>query len=293
MRKRYLHDCYGEKDVFWDRTWDGDWREKCVAPAPVRQELVRRVARYVKPRMLLLEGGCGDGRYVRYFTDLGYRTIGVDFARATVRRINQLMPNLDVRLGDIRHLEFPDGYFDAYYSGGVIEHFEDGVGPQLAEAYRVLRNGGYFFVTVPHMNWTRRCAAMFCSTRRKLDLDGRDSFHEEGLREFRVQEAPAGFHFHEHVFLSTEMRRFLTVHGFLILEEMCFLPASGLRDIALYRRLVGVDRQERTILNRGFALPLRCVRSIEERESFGDGVVGSVLGAAFGHMKLYVCRAEK
>ena len=243
--------------------------------------------------MSLLEGGCGDGRYVRYFTDLGIRTIGVDFAQTTVRKINELLPDLEVKIGDIRRLNFPDGYFDGYYSGGVIEHFEDGITPQLAEAQRVLKDGGYFFVTVPHMNLSRMFAGALFRTRKKLDLDGRKSYHKDHVREFIIEEPPVGFHFHEYVFFSHEMRRFLKDFGFSIVEEMCFSSTHGLCDIELYRRLIGADRARRTVINKFFAIPLKCTRSVEDNKSVLGRIFSDKLGVVFGNLKLYVCKAVK
>lgn len=243
--------------------------------------------------MLLLEGGCGDGRYVRCFTNLGVKTIGVDFARTTVKRINELLPDLDVRVGDIRNLEFPDGHFDSYFSGGVIEHFEDGVALQLSEAHRILRDGGYFFVTVPHMNLSRLVAGAMFRSRTKLDLDGRFSYHKEGVSDFIVEAAPNGFHFHEYVFTSREMQSYLANYGFSIVEEMCFSSPSGLCDIELYRRLIGADLGQRKMLNKFFAIPLKCMRTIEENKSFLGRVLSDTMGIAFGNLKLYICRKDR
>lgn len=293
MRKRYLHNKYGKREEFWDKNWDGDWERKLAISPPVNSCLVTCVMKYLKPNMLLLEGGCGDARYVRHFTDLGVKTVGVDFARATVQRINEHLPNLDVRVGDIRNLDFPEDFFDGYYSGGVIEHFEDGVDPQLAEAHRVLKAGGYFFVTVPHMNLSRRCAAVCFSTRMKIDLDGRKSYHKERVHEFRVEDPPEGFHFHEYVFSTAEMRGFLSSHGFSIVAEMCFSSPFGLLDIEFYHRLIGAGRTQRTIFNKMFAIPLRCARLVEGSDSFFCRVLSDTLGIVFGNLKLYVCRTEK
>ena len=255
--------------------------------------LVARIGKYLNHDMLLLEGGCGDARYVRYFNDLGVRTIGIDFARSTIKMINKLFPDLDVREGDIRNLEFPDDYFDAYYSGGVIEHFEDGVGPQLSEAHRVLRDGGYFFVTVPHMNLIRCCEAMAFPVRKKTDLDGRFSFYRDGLQDFSTDTPPEDFHFHEYFFSSVEMRTFLSTHGFRIVDEMSFSAVHGLCDIALYRKLIGADRPNRKAIHKFFAVPLRCLRGIEDSQAFSDSILSGMFGTVFGNLKLYVCLVEK
>ena len=60
----------------------------------------------------------------------GFSTTGVDFAEKTVK-INALYPSLDIRLVDIRNMDFDDGFFDGYWSFGVIEHFYDGYGMSL------------------------------------------------------------------------------------------------------------------------------------------------------------------
>jgi len=292
MRKRYLHDFYGENDIFWDRNWDGDWRQKCLEPPPVMFRLVTSIKRYLRPDMLLLEGGCGDGRYLRFFNELGVKTVGVDFAHTTVQKINEFLPNLEVHVGDIRKLNFPDRYFDAYYSGGVIEHFEDGVAPQLAEAYRVLKNQGYFFVTVPHMNLTRRCAALVFPVRYKFDLDGRSSYHKENVNNFFIESPPDGFHFHEYVFTSDEIRKSLANHGFNVVEEICFSSPHGMVDISPYRRLIRAGQTQRTIIDKFFAIPLKYMRKIEDSRSVLTHKLSNMLGLIFGNLKLYVCIKE-
>jgi 2-polyprenyl-3-methyl-5-hydroxy-6-metoxy-1,4-benzoquinol methylase len=71
----------------------------------------------------ILEGGCGDGHLVDAMNYWGYKVVGVDFAPKTVAKIKEVMPGLDVRLGDVQALDFEDEYFDGYWSMGVIEHF--------------------------------------------------------------------------------------------------------------------------------------------------------------------------
>ncbi len=56
----------------------------------------------------------------------GYQSAGVDFAKETIERVKEIIPKLDVRVGDVRDLQFPDNYLTGYWSLGVIEHFWDG-----------------------------------------------------------------------------------------------------------------------------------------------------------------------
>jgi SAM-dependent methyltransferase len=66
------------------------------------------------------------------------------------------MPEIDFRLGDVRNLHFDDGYFAGYWSLGVIEHSWKGYDEIAREMVRVLRPGGYLFLTFPHMSLLRR-----------------------------------------------------------------------------------------------------------------------------------------
>ncbi len=62
-------------------------------------------------------------------------------------------------MGDVAALPFEDAWFDGYWSLGVIEHFRGGYEPVLREMRRVIRVGGYLFLTFPQMSWLRRMKA--------------------------------------------------------------------------------------------------------------------------------------
>ena len=105
---------------------------------------------------LILEGGCGPGHVVYAMHVHGYRCMGIDIAKRTIGRIKETFPELDVSVGDVRSLPFPDSYFRGYWSGGVIEHFWEGYDDVLKEMYRVLVKGGYLFISFPSMSFLRR-----------------------------------------------------------------------------------------------------------------------------------------
>jgi len=50
---------------------------------------------------------------------------------------------------------------DGYWSLGVFEHFQEGMQEQWDEASRVLRAGGYLFLTVPMMSPLRKLKARY------------------------------------------------------------------------------------------------------------------------------------
>lgn len=107
----------------------------------------------------ILEGGCGRGRHLVSLTRQGFQCIGVDYAEETIQEINAALPELDARLGDVRQLQFPDNHFAGYWSLGVIEHFWEGYRKIAVEMARVIRPGGYLFLTFPYMSPLRRAKA--------------------------------------------------------------------------------------------------------------------------------------
>ena len=97
----------------------------------------------------VLDAGCGIAATVSGLHDAGFRAEGIDYAESTVAAVNRVAPELTVKLGDVRALNYEDGELDGLWSLGVIEHFFDGFDPLIIETRRVLRPSGYLFLTVP------------------------------------------------------------------------------------------------------------------------------------------------
>lgn len=134
---------------FWDHRWHAAGKPGIVG---IQDEVLTVTPKYLAKGARILEGGCGRGNKVEAMSAAGYRVIGVDFAEQSVKQARLNYPELDIRQADVRSMEFPDGFFDGYWSLGVIEHFWEGYGPILAEAARVLRPGGYLFLTAPWLS---------------------------------------------------------------------------------------------------------------------------------------------
>jgi len=110
---------------------------------------------------MILEGGCGNALQVAALVNNGYQCIGVDYAPRTVRIINEAIPELSVRLGDVRHLDFEDARFAGYLSLGVIEHFWEGYEAMGLEMARVIKPLGYLFLAFPYMSPLRKLKSHF------------------------------------------------------------------------------------------------------------------------------------
>jgi SAM-dependent methyltransferase len=146
----------------WDSLWapTDDAIRAALVPGRGTRWLVQLTRRYLPIGSgRILEGGCGRGHYVSALRQAGYATAGIDFAPETVAALNRVAPELGVLLGDLRSLPFLDHAFAGYWSLGVIEHFYSGYQLLAREMTRVIRPGGYLFLTFPCMSPIRKLVA--------------------------------------------------------------------------------------------------------------------------------------
>lgn len=145
-------------EQFWDDKWEASAKATFASP-PRHRRTLRITRRYLPPGSRVLEGGCGLGDVVNALHEAGYAVAGVDYAPKVVQAINAHWPHLNVTVGDVRHLASEHDFYDGYWSIGVIEHFPDGYDAIAGEMQRVLRPGGYLFLSFPCFNPFRQWRA--------------------------------------------------------------------------------------------------------------------------------------
>ena len=163
MSQIYLTDkgelAYYEKKAtpqFWDQHWEIEDLRKHILSCTSDGLFLPFVKKYLPQGSRILEGGCGRGNLVNALQCQGYKAIGVDFAQQTVAKANDAVPELDIREADVRNLPFKTNNFDGYISAGVIEHFWNGYDKILLEMKRVIKPGGFLFLSFPYMSPIRK-----------------------------------------------------------------------------------------------------------------------------------------
>lgn len=141
---------------FWAQHWSKYDIEKAIKSAADGRFVARATRRYLPEGSVILEGGCGMGQYVYCLSANGYQVYGVDFAQDAVRKAKEVVRDLNLCVGDVGALPFPDRVLDGYWSMGIIEHFYEGFDTVAMEMKRVLRPGGYLFLTFPCLSRLRR-----------------------------------------------------------------------------------------------------------------------------------------
>lgn len=132
-----------------------------LTPAALRgdrrwKEIRARLA----PGATVLDAGSGLGAWVRFLNAAGYAARGLDYSSAMHERLRREAPEVPWILGDIRAIPVADASVDAVISWGVIEHDEAGPDAALREFHRVVRPGGWVFVSVPIDTYEHRYASM-------------------------------------------------------------------------------------------------------------------------------------
>ena len=136
MQKEFYFDSRPHSDL-WDSMWTARTIEQeleaCDLETPARDLFLACIPK--KGRVI--DGGCGFAKWVIYLKRLGYDIVGIDNNELAISRLKDYDSSLQVELGDILNIHYPDNSFDAYISMGVVEHFEEGPLPALKEDRRV------------------------------------------------------------------------------------------------------------------------------------------------------------
>jgi SAM-dependent methyltransferase len=98
----------------------------------------------------ILDFGCGPGRDLKAFADLGHVAIGLEGAADFVA-MARAYSGCDVWRQDFLALDLPDGYFDGIFANATLFHVPSQELPRvLRELRSSLKPGGVLFASIPH-----------------------------------------------------------------------------------------------------------------------------------------------
>ena len=110
--------------AYWERYWNEVKRNQLATAGHSGDlgEFDALVRRYVPPHLPVLEAGCGPAHLVLALQQHGYDVVGIDYEPEVVRFVQETIPGVQVREGNVLALDLEDGSLGCYLSIGVVEH---------------------------------------------------------------------------------------------------------------------------------------------------------------------------
>jgi ubiquinone/menaquinone biosynthesis C-methylase UbiE len=98
---------------------------------------------------VILDAGCGMGRYTKVVGIMGREVVGVDISQSVVKAylVTHDNPSIHILQGNILHLPFREKQFDIIYSLGVLHHTPNAK-QSFLNLVRYLKHGGFISVWV-------------------------------------------------------------------------------------------------------------------------------------------------
>ena len=127
-------------ESFWEGTKDHDVSQN-------RDALLEHLGSH--PRYRILDFGCGPGRDLKVFSDLGHEAVGLEGAERFVEFARQYS-GCEVWQQDFLRLQLPAEYFDGIFANAALFHVPSQELPRvLKELWLTLKTNGVLFSSNP------------------------------------------------------------------------------------------------------------------------------------------------
>ena len=130
-------------ESFWEGTRDHDVSQNIAA-------LLQHIA--AEPPFGILDFGCGPGRDLKRFSDLGHTPVGLEGAERFAAMAREFS-GCEVWRQDFLRLDLPAGRFDGVFANAVLFHVPTQELPRvLRQLHATLKPGGVLFCSNPRGN---------------------------------------------------------------------------------------------------------------------------------------------
>ncbi len=127
-------------DAYWAGTHDHDVRQNISALLDAIEGV---------PPHTVLDFGCGPGRDLKTFSELGHVAIGLD-GSTRFAQMARAYSECEVWTQDFLELDLPPGHFDGVFANAVLFHIPTAALPRvLRQLHACLKIGGVLFSSNP------------------------------------------------------------------------------------------------------------------------------------------------
>jgi demethylmenaquinone methyltransferase / 2-methoxy-6-polyprenyl-1,4-benzoquinol methylase len=197
-----------------------EYLSKHLTPEKLRErDRVLSLATGRKKYERVLDLGCGPGTISNDLLEISDEVWGIDLSEDMIRIATDRFRNTEYEhrihfvAGDAEKLDFPDKYFDAVISLGVLRYL-DSLEKGLKEINRVLKPGGVLIGTFYH-RYSLYCLSMLFLYRPLLPLIS--IFKKRSFRgmimKYKAEPSPFSYRKFRKIFAATGFRHSDTLHS--------------------------------------------------------------------------------
>ena len=141
ISRRTLENYNQRAEAFWEGTRDHDVSQNIAT-------LLQFIE--AEPPFTILDFGCGPGRDLKVFAELGHVAVGLEGA-TRFAAMARAYSGCEVWQQDFIALDLPDHYFDGIFANAALFHVPSQELPRvLSELRATLKPGGVLFSSNPH-----------------------------------------------------------------------------------------------------------------------------------------------
>ena len=169
---------YEENSIYWDRRWgDGDidansFVNMNIYPVKYSELVVNN------KEDAILEIGCGLGRLVHHYYNLGFNIQGVEKSKIAIDKINKHNSKIKATEGDALNLPYKDSSFDVALAFGVYHNFENDIEQGIRECSRILKKKGTFCISMRPYNFEMLLNEYYWKYKTSKKQKGKKHFHK-------------------------------------------------------------------------------------------------------------------
>ena len=150
-----------QRELPWYKKWFDEnylllYRHRNIEDAREQVRLIMSTLKLSRDS-IILDLGCGEGRYSFFFRESGCRVLGLDLSEIFIRSGKEKYPRLNLIVADMGNIPVLPGRFDLvlslFTSFGYFEEDEENE-RIIDEVYRSLKPGGFFWLDFLNSRYT-------------------------------------------------------------------------------------------------------------------------------------------
>lgn len=99
----------------------------------------------INPNKIILDAGCGEGRFSKYFIDIGSKITSMDFSEEYIRLAKKNIMGGKFIVGSVTNIPLKTNSFDYVFCIDVLQHVPD-IKKAIEELHRILKRGGKLII---------------------------------------------------------------------------------------------------------------------------------------------------